>query len=94
MKLIFVATSSIELHAMSDGGHISISMLPHHESRDPRPPLYVKVTGYRLLSITMILAFGIAKAALAYNGQSAVSATPTTLDWVMGVIIAIGYSTI
>lgn len=55
---------------------------------DPRPPLLVKVTGYRLLDITLLLAFGIAKAVLTYWGRSVISAP---LDWIMGTLIVIAY---
>jgi len=53
---------------------------------DPRPPLLVKVTGYRLLDITLLLAFGIAKAVLTYWERSVISAP---LDWIMGTLIVI-----
>ena len=50
------------------------------------PPLGVKLTGYRLLNISVILAFGISKAVFAYRGQSVV---PTTLEWVAGTFLAL-----
>ncbi|KAI0050815.1 hypothetical protein FA95DRAFT_1603267 [Auriscalpium vulgare] len=55
-------------------------------SGETRPPLGVKVTGYRLLNTAVILAFGIPKAVLSYRGESV---TPTTLDWMLGVFCAV-----
>lgn len=50
------------------------------------PLLLVKLTGYKLLNMLVISAFGIAKAILTYQGLSAV---PTTLDWILGVVLTI-----
>jgi len=55
------------------------------ENQNRRPPFGVELTGYRLLNIVVILAFGIPKAALSYRGQSI---TPTTLDLVAGTCLA------
>ncbi|KAI0061500.1 hypothetical protein BV25DRAFT_1916862 [Artomyces pyxidatus] len=52
----------------------------------PRPPLLVKLTGYRLLNMITVLAFGIAKAITSYQGKSTV---PTTLDWILGVVLGL-----
>lgn len=49
-------------------------------------PLGVKLTGYRLLNMTIIFSFGIIKGILTYMGQST---TPTTLDWVSGALLAV-----
>ena len=49
-------------------------------------PLGVKLTGYRLLNISVILAFGISKAVFAYRGQSVI---PMTLEWVAGTCLAL-----
>jgi hypothetical protein len=49
-------------------------------------PLGVKLTGYRLLNVAVILAFGIVKAILSYSGGSAI---PTTLDLVSGTLLAV-----
>jgi hypothetical protein len=62
-----------------------------HLHTEPRPPLLVKVTGYRLLYVMVVSAFGLSKAVMEYNGKSLVS---TTLDWIMGVVLAIAYVTI
>ena len=51
-----------------------------------QPPLGVKLTGYRLLNMGVVFAFGLTKAILTYMGQSAV---PTTLDWVSGAFLAV-----
>ncbi|TDL18184.1 hypothetical protein BD410DRAFT_843030 [Rickenella mellea] len=45
-----------------------------------------KLTGYRLLFIILTLSFGLSKAALAYQGQSV---SPTTLEWIFGVVIGL-----
>ncbi|KAH9034190.1 hypothetical protein EDB85DRAFT_1021401 [Lactarius pseudohatsudake] len=50
------------------------------------PPLGAKLTGYRLLNITIVFSFGIAKAILTYKGRST---EPTTLDWVGGALLAV-----
>jgi len=50
------------------------------------PPLGVKLTGYRLLNMTTVFSFGIAKGILTYMGQST---APTTLDWVAGALLAV-----
>ena len=57
------------------------------EHRKP-PPMGVKLTGYRLLNVGVILVFGVTKAALAHCGQLS---TLTTLDWVAGASSAIMY---
>ncbi len=49
-------------------------------------PLGVALTGYRLLTTTLILGIGIPKAILSYRGQSLIS---PTLDWVGGIIVAL-----
>ena len=48
--------------------------------------LLVKLTGYKLLNMLVISAFGVAKAVLTYQG---LSAAPTTLDWILGVVLTI-----
>ena len=60
----------------------------HHESTlDERPPLLgVKLTGYILLNISVVLTVGMTKAILTYMGQSAI---PTTLDWIEGTFLAV-----
>ncbi|KAI0061101.1 hypothetical protein BV25DRAFT_1839163 [Artomyces pyxidatus] len=50
-----------------------------------RPPLLVKLTGFRLLNMAVIMGLGVPKAVTSYQGGSAV---PTTLDWVVGVFSA------
>ncbi|KAI0061103.1 hypothetical protein BV25DRAFT_1805892 [Artomyces pyxidatus] len=51
-----------------------------------RPPLLVKITGYRLVTTAVIAGLGVPKAIASYEGQSVV---PTTLDWVSGVAAAV-----
>ncbi|TCD60487.1 hypothetical protein EIP91_010019 [Steccherinum ochraceum] len=54
-----------------------------NEEQTIRPPLLVSLTGYRLSNMTVMVAFGTAKAVLAWKGQSAL---PTALDWISGVV--------
>ncbi|KAJ7072785.1 hypothetical protein C8F01DRAFT_1105212 [Mycena amicta] len=52
----------------------------------PEPARYaVRVTGWRLLNTVTLLGLGIYKAMATYRGQAS---TPTTLDWVIGVVWA------
>ncbi|KAK7678710.1 hypothetical protein QCA50_018292 [Cerrena zonata] len=53
-----------------------------------RPPLLVKLTAYRILNVSIITAFGVTKAIFTYKGYSAL---PTTLDWILGVILTVLY---
>ncbi|TDL13295.1 hypothetical protein BD410DRAFT_779258 [Rickenella mellea] len=46
-----------------------------------------KLTGYRLIVLTLTTVFGISKAVLMYNGQYT---APNILDWQFGVICIIG----
>ncbi|TDL16799.1 hypothetical protein BD410DRAFT_795004 [Rickenella mellea] len=55
-----------------------------HAQPEPRHP---KLTGYRIIVISLTTIFGVSKAALAYQGESA---APTTLEWVLGVVVAMG----
>lgn len=57
------------------------------EPDGPRPPLLVKLTGYRLLNVLVIASFVAWKAALSYQGQSF---APTTLDWITGGVLTLG----
>lgn len=52
------------------------------------PPLGVKLTGYRLLNVGVILVFGVIQVALAHCGQSFAL---TTLDWVAVASLAVMY---
>jgi hypothetical protein len=52
---------------------------------DTPPPLGVKLTGYRLLNLVVLLAFGAAKFVLSLQGQSV---APTGLDWISGSMLA------
>ena len=52
----------------------------------PPLPLGVKLTGYRLVSITTVISFGTVKTILIYKGQSI---APTTLDWVSGICLTV-----
>ncbi|KAI0247203.1 hypothetical protein BJV78DRAFT_952521 [Lactifluus subvellereus] len=51
---------------------------------DAPPPLGVKLTGYRLLNLAVLLAFGVAKFVLSLQGQSV---APTGLDWIAGSML-------
>ena len=50
------------------------------------PPLGVKLTGYRLVFMATVSAFGTIKTILTYMGQSI---APTTLDWVAGTLLTV-----
>ena len=57
------------------------------EDTSQSPPLMVvALTGYRLLNISLIFSIGTAKAILVSQGQSV---TPSVLEWVLGVVLAI-----
>ena len=60
-----------------------------HLPVEPRPPMLIKVTGYRLLNLIVILAFGLSKGVMEYMGRSLVS---TTLDWIIGIMLTIAYN--
>jgi hypothetical protein len=49
------------------------------------PPLGIKLTGYRLLNMIVLLGFGLAKFILSLQGQSV---APTGLEWVAGSALA------
>ena len=55
-------------------------------SDDQPPPLGVELTGYRLLNMSVVFAFGLANGILTYMGHSTM---PTTLYWVSGAILAV-----
>jgi len=44
---------------------------------------YPRVTGYRILVISLTAGFGLSKAKLSYQGYST---APNTLDWLYGVV--------
>ena len=50
------------------------------------PGFRIALTGYRLLTTTVIVGIGIPKAIYSYNGQSIIS---PTLDWLGGVVFGI-----
>ena len=54
----------------------------------PPRSLGVKLTRYRLVFTATILLFGTVKTILTYVGQSI---APTTLDWVAGTFLAVGW---
>ena len=56
------------------------------DSDDQPPPLGVELTGYRLLNMSVVFAFGLANGILTYMGHSTM---PTTLYWVSGAILAV-----
>ena len=49
-------------------------------------PLGLELTGYYLLTTSVILGIGIPKAVYSYKGQALIS---TTLDWLGGMILAV-----
>ncbi|KAH9987632.1 hypothetical protein BJV74DRAFT_796472 [Russula compacta] len=56
------------------------------DQRAHQTPLAVDLTGYHLLNMAVILAFGIPKAVLSYRGESVM---PTTLDLLSGTFLAV-----
>ena len=58
----------------------TVLSLPAQLQPKPRPPLLIKLTGYRLLSITIIATF------VTVEGGKVTTTTPW-LDWVLGVIL-------
>jgi len=50
------------------------------------PPLGVKLTGYRLLNMSVMFTFGMSKAILTYMGRSAM---PTTLELIGGTLLVV-----
>lgn len=55
------------------------------EEELPKPPLLVKVTGYRILNTSVIIGFGVWKSVASYRGDAILS---TSLDLLLGVILA------
>ena len=53
--------------------------------KEPPPLLLVKITGYRLLTVTVTVAFVVAKAIMTQQGRPAAS----TLDWVSAGVLGI-----
>jgi len=58
---------------------------PEENDEDAQLPLGVKLTGYRLLNLVVILTIGVAKFILSLQGQSV---APTGLEWVGGTALA------
>jgi hypothetical protein len=63
-----------------------ISELEDHMSSAQLGPPKIKVTPGRLLNTVLVLGLGIYKATATYRGQDT---TPTTLDWIIGVLWAL-----
>jgi hypothetical protein len=59
---------------------------PEENAIDESPPLGVKLTGYRLLNIIVLLGFGLSKFILSLHG---LSVAPTGLEWVAGSALAV-----
>ncbi|KAH9987645.1 hypothetical protein BJV74DRAFT_885551 [Russula compacta] len=79
------AVSTNEQHEPTTGSELGSNKTLDEDQRNRRPPLGVKLTGYRLLNMIVILVFGIWKAVASYRGESIIS---TTLDWVGGTLMA------
>ncbi|KAI0049775.1 hypothetical protein FA95DRAFT_797121 [Auriscalpium vulgare] len=73
--------------------HKSFELLPRAEagynvsSKESDEPSGPKLTGFRILNIILVAAFGLSKAVLTYQGKSA---APTMLELVLGVILGTG----
>jgi len=76
----------------ASSSHIQITVEPATEpptEQSPeagRPPLLVKLTGYRLLVVVVTIVLGTAKLVLIYRGQSL---APTWLDFTTAVLLAL-----
>ena len=79
MTYLYLSYSYEDLDLEGPGRHESISDVPP-------PPLGVELTGYRLLNISVVFAFCLAKGILTYMGRSAMQ---TTLDWVSGGVLTV-----
>ncbi|KAF8460710.1 hypothetical protein DFH94DRAFT_123393 [Russula ochroleuca] len=80
--------SSPIVNAAADNQDFELESPSRHESTSDGlpPPLGVKLTGYRLLNMSVVFVFGLTKAILTYMGWSVM---PTTLDWVSGAFLAV-----
>ncbi|KAI0689137.1 hypothetical protein BC835DRAFT_276254 [Cytidiella melzeri] len=78
-------------HSEADRQNESLSRNPSfpadHNDEQPEcsPPLLVKVTGYRILNIAVILILGSWKSIASYHNQAILS---TSLDLALGVVLA------
>ncbi|KAI0263227.1 hypothetical protein BC834DRAFT_323856 [Gloeopeniophorella convolvens] len=85
----------LEVLSASDPAPSPIAVELHTHAADPEnpeandtgtpPPLGIKLAGYRLLNMIMLIAVGLAKFILSLKGHSA---TPTGLEWMAGLILA------
>ncbi len=53
---------------------------------DPRPPLGVKLTCYRLLNVTTVILWAVPKAILSYKDRSIAATTVDLLAALFGVV--------
>ena len=60
--------------------------MQREDRKDSRPLLGIKLTGYLLLNVTVILSFGALKVVSSYCGQSVI---PTALELVAGIGLAV-----
>jgi len=79
--------SDVEESAEQERNSLIDENSPQTSQIEPRLPLLVKLTGYRLLNIVVITAVVSWKAVLSYQGQSV---GPTTLDWITGGVLTLG----
>jgi hypothetical protein len=56
----------------------------HYDPTLPRPSWHPKISPYRFIVFSIPLAIGTVKAVLSYKGSKT---TPTTLEWINGVVI-------
>ncbi|KAI0297060.1 hypothetical protein B0F90DRAFT_1819603 [Multifurca ochricompacta] len=88
-----VEPEQVELQALPVDQHSSVESqqgnTDPHDAEEDEPdvslPLGVKLTGYRLFNMVMILVIGLAKFILSLKGQSV---APTGLEWVAGSAFA------
>ncbi|KAI0263221.1 hypothetical protein BC834DRAFT_323749 [Gloeopeniophorella convolvens] len=85
----------LEVLSASDPAPSPIAVELHAYATDPEdseandtgtpPPWGIKLTGYHLLNMVVLIAIGLAKFILSLKGHSA---TPTGLEWMAGSILA------
>ncbi|TDL14076.1 hypothetical protein BD410DRAFT_290972 [Rickenella mellea] len=90
----FISSSSPHVRRPTGSGRINRNLHPDSELRRSNgqtrfvPVQHPKLTLYRLSIVLLTAGFGTSKALSAYRGHSS---TPTTLEWVYGVVLTIAF---
>ncbi|KAI0818938.1 hypothetical protein BC629DRAFT_687885 [Irpex lacteus] len=82
------AVAGLELPSQVAAAHSANSPAtpPGSNGHVPRPPILVKVTGYRVLNTVLVIVLGTWKGVASYRGDAVIS---NTLDIILGVFLAI-----